>query len=52
MAKTMCKLAKELPDSFDKMTGIILNFEFICKKCGRVANHEERLCKPVGYSNK
>lgn len=43
----MCKLAKELPDSFDKIAGIITNYVYICKKCGRVANVEERLCKPV-----
>ncbi|HPH15796.1 MAG TPA: hypothetical protein PK029_01395 [Bacteroidales bacterium] len=47
MAKTMCKLAKELPDSFEKMQSVIVNFEYICKKCGRVASVEDRLCKPI-----
>ena len=45
MAKTMCKVSKELPDSFDKVIGLITNAEFVCKKCGRVANKEDRLCK-------
>lgn len=47
MAKTMCKLAKELPDSLEKIVGIAENHAFICKKCGRVAHVEERLCKPI-----
>ncbi len=47
MAKTMCKLAKELPDSLEKIIGIAENHAFICKKCGRVAHVEERLCKPI-----
>lgn len=47
MAKTMCKIAKELPESIDKIIQIASNPSFVCKKCGRVANIEDRLCKPM-----
>jgi hypothetical protein len=46
MAKTMCKLTKDLPDNLDKIIEVVSKPENVCKKCGRVANKESLLCKP------
>ena len=42
----MCKIAKDLPDNIDKVIELVSSPEFICKKCGRVANKDSFLCKP------
>ena len=45
--KHLCELNKK---GYEKISGkietIIINPEFICKKCIRVANDKARLCKP------
>ena len=46
MGKTMCKIAKELPESKKIILLNIQNHKYVCNKCGRVANKEKLLCKP------
>ena len=46
MTKTMCKHAKDLPESMDKIIEIICNATYVCRKCARVANSDKKLCKP------
>ncbi len=48
MSKKLCKLVKEeyLEDHMDDYLEIIKKPKYVCKKCGRVADSEDRLCKP------
>jgi hypothetical protein len=50
--KTLCELKKdclkENPQDYKKL---VRDARFLCKKCGRVARDEERLCKPVSLDS-
>ena len=46
MSKTLCKWGrKAIEDNFEKMTKIVSNSTYICKKCGRTASGKKYLCK-------
>jgi len=45
--KTLCKKAEKLSEKPEKYIVHVLSAEYICKKCGRVANTDEVLCKSV-----
>jgi len=43
----MCHLKKStLKDHFDDVVKLVDNPKYICKKCFRVANDKDALCKP------
>lgn len=48
MAKTLCKRVKEdyLKENLKEYIKMVKEPKYICKKCGRVAEKEETLCKP------
>ncbi|WP_170253814.1 hypothetical protein [Acetobacterium paludosum] len=48
MAKTLCKRVKEdyLKENLKEYITMVKEPKYICKKCGRVAEKEEMLCKP------
>ena len=46
--KHLCDLNKKgYEKESDKIENIVRNPKFICKKCIRVANVKDRLCKPT-----
>lgn len=47
MSKKMCKLTKDEleKEALRDYVKLIKPAKFVCKKCGRVANSEELLCK-------
>ena len=49
MSKEMCKLVKEEfhLKKTKQYAKIVANPQYVCKRCGRVANKKTRLCKPV-----
>ncbi len=48
MGKTLCKLVKDdyLEENIKEYIELIKDAKYICKKCGRVSNDEDSLCKP------
>ena len=52
--KTLCDLKRDdLEKDFSKIVNIVSQPRFICKKCARVANEKQYLCKaqfPWGQS--
>lgn len=46
---TLCKLVKNdfLKKHFSEYMDLVANPEWICRKCGRVANDPKSLCKPI-----
>ena len=40
----LCKLVKR--DELQLVRKLVVDAEFICKKCGRVAREKKNLCKP------
>lgn len=47
-AKTLCAFKKDdLKDNLRKYKKLVQDSRFVCKKCGRAAHQETRLCKPV-----
>ena len=47
-AKRLCKWKKDdINEKFDKFCDIVRNPEFVCKKCGMVADKKKWLHKPV-----
>lgn len=46
-SKTLCDLAKKLPDKLDRYAAAVRNPKFLCKRCGRAANAKASLCKPT-----
>ena len=55
MAKKTKKLCdwkqKDISDKFDKFSDIVRNSEFVCVKCGRVADKKKWLHKPVALKD-
>jgi len=51
--RTLCKLVKNdfLKKNFASYKDMVTNPEWICRKCGRVSNAPEFLCKPILISN-
>jgi hypothetical protein len=46
--KTLCSIKKDvLKDNISKYKKLVRDAQFVCKKCGRAAHDEKRLCKPV-----
>ncbi|MEM7453870.1 MAG: hypothetical protein AAF456_05885 [Planctomycetota bacterium] len=50
MAKTLCKIKKLLKKDLNKYVKHVQAPEFVCEKCGRVANRKGLLCAPVRMS--
>ncbi|MCA0384063.1 MAG: hypothetical protein LCH34_00545 [Firmicutes bacterium] len=48
MSKRLCKLVGSdiLEDDLKSYIKLVNKLAYVCKKCGRVANNEENLCKP------
>jgi transposase-like protein len=47
-AKTLCAFKKNyLKENLSKYKKLVRDARFLCKKCGRTAQDEKRLCKPV-----
>ena len=48
MANTLCKRVKDdyLKENLKEYIKMVKEPKYICKKCGRVAEKEEMLCKP------
>lgn len=47
MARTLCDWSKrDIEKKADKLYEIVRDPKFICRKCARVANQYEVLCKP------
>lgn len=46
--KTLCEIFKKemKKDDLKEYAKLVINSEYICKKCGRAANSEKYLCKP------
>ena len=45
--KTLCDLdKKEIEKKLNEILKIVMNPSFICRKCARVAQQKEYLCKP------
>ncbi len=46
--KSICKLSKsDLRDKLDDLMNAVSKPEFLCSKCGRVANKKRNLCKSI-----
>jgi hypothetical protein len=43
----LCFMAESGSVPLDQIKELVRNPKFICRKCGRVAAHEENLCEPV-----
>lgn len=50
-SKHMCKLKDDIKENLDQYQQLVKDARFICMKCGRVAQDEDRLCKPVAIGN-
>jgi hypothetical protein len=49
--KLLCKWKKDdIDKKFDKFSAIVRNPEFVCIKCGRVADKKKWLHKPVALN--
>ena len=48
MSKCLCKLVSDdyLEENMKSYMALVKEAKFVCKKCGRVAKDEDRLCKP------
>ena len=44
--KTLCDLKKLLKSDFETYAKYVCDPSHVCRKCGRVANEKQRLCKP------
>jgi hypothetical protein len=46
--KRLCKWDKDdIEGALDKLKGLVVPAQFICRRCGRVAKESSYLCKPV-----
>ncbi len=48
--KKLCKLVKDdyLKDELNEYIQLVEDAKYVCRKCGRLAHKEKRLCKPEG----
>jgi len=46
-SKELCKLKKALKKDMGSYIPLVNNPNFVCKKCGRVANNKKNLCDGV-----
>jgi hypothetical protein len=46
MSRTLCDLKKLLKSDFEAYKSYVCDPSHVCRKCGRVANDKQRLCKP------
>lgn len=47
MARTLCEWSKkDIETDFKRLSGLVCNPAFVCKKCARSANTKKILCKP------
>ncbi len=47
MAKTLCDWSKrDIEKKAEKLYSLVIDPKFICRKCARVANQYQVLCKP------
>lgn len=45
--KTLCDWSrKDITKNFDKLTKIVSQPNYICRKCARVAKNDKYLCEP------
>ncbi len=44
--KKLCKLAKDVEEYMEDYFSLMDKPRFLCRKCGRVANDKQNLCKP------
>jgi len=51
MAKTLCDLKKLLKTDFEAYQQHVRHATHVCRKCGRVANDKQRLCKAQRLSS-
>ncbi len=47
MSKELCKLKKSLKKNMKSYVSLVDAPNFVCKKCGRVANAKKNLCDGV-----
>jgi hypothetical protein len=47
MSKPLCELKKSLKGELKIYIELVKDATHVCKKCGRVANDKDLLCKPV-----
>ena len=47
MSKTLCDLKKRLKGDLAAYVQLVNRPTHVCKKCGRVANDKQLLCKPL-----
>ncbi|OEF95855.1 hypothetical protein [Desulfuribacillus alkaliarsenatis] len=47
--KVLCKLCKDdcIKKCLEEYVELVNDPKYICKKCGRLANKQKNLCKPV-----
>lgn len=45
--KTLCELAKKLPEKLSRFAAHVREPSHLCVRCGRAANSRQRLCKPI-----
>ena len=45
--KHLCKLKDHIKEQFEQYRRLVTPARFVCLKCGRTANEERYLCKPV-----
>ena len=45
--KTLCELEEMLKKDLEAYKKLVKDGKYVCRKCGRVANQEKRLCKPA-----
>jgi transposase-like protein len=50
-AKTLCEQKDTLREHLSKYKKFVQEARFICKKCGRAAHNDKRLCKPVALDS-
>jgi len=47
MSDKMCDMKKRVEENLNHIAGLVAKPKYICKKCARVANSAELICKPL-----